>query len=96
MAWVIGEYGYTVGEERLPQMATKLCQLADRPDSTAVTKSYVVGSSLDRVAVTHPPTHWRDRKRTVARGERCFVVVGGGVAGLLVPNSMLCCSWPGL
>ena len=49
---------YTIGEARLPEMANKLCELAGRPDSTAVTKSYIVTALIKLTAQmgTCPPS----------------------------------------
>lgn len=50
MAWVVGEYGYTIGEDQLDNLSQKLGSLADRPNSSAITKSYIVSGLIKLTA----------------------------------------------
>ena len=50
MAWVLGEYGYTLGGEQLPGIADKLCGLAERQHSDPDTKTYIVSALIKLVA----------------------------------------------
>ena len=50
MAWVLGEYGYTLGGDELPGIADKLCGLAERQHNDPDTKTYIVSALIKLVA----------------------------------------------
>ena len=73
MAWVLGEYGYTMGGEQLPGIADKLCGLAERQHSDPDTKTYIVSALIKLVAQMVSPSSTIATKPTCARSHppRC-------------------------
>ena len=61
MAWVLGEYGYTLGGDELPGIADKLCGLAERQHTDPDTKTYIVSALIKLVAqMVRPPSPARN------------------------------------
>ena len=83
MAWVLGEYGYTLGGEELPGIADKLCSLAERQHSDPDTKTYIVSALIKLVAqMVRPCMHHHYRlgrilSKLLSFTPRCYAYLNG-------------------